>query len=140
MLCQVCTQLTPPPIWPRYPVYRLSRIWPSIQHPRSHLIESDRIGLRLSVRCASQTNAAGGDDGDDWAFTPTSKLPDAERFRGVEPLKMTCRACHQQADFQGVFAWDRKKPVNSPADLRVRWEAPGRKRGGWGLGGHKYEN
>lgn len=68
----------------------------------------------------SQTNPAGGDDGDDWAFTPTSKLPDAERFRGVEPLKMTCRTCRQQADFQGVFAWDRKKPVNGPADLRVR--------------------
>lgn len=95
------------------------------KHPHSLRYSSlglDRIG---SFHCtapqhnAPQSNAAGGDDGDDWAFTPTSKLPDAERFRGVEPLKMTCRACHQQADFQGVFAWDRKKPVNSPADLKV---------------------
>lgn len=80
-----------------------------------------------------QANTAGGDDGDDWAFTPTSKLPDAERFRGVEPLKMTCRTCRQQADFQGVFAWDRKKPVNGPADLRVRKIMD--TRGGGGGGG-----
>lgn len=66
-----------------------------------------------------QTRNSAADEGDDWAFTPTSKLPDAERFRGVEPLKMTCRACHEQADFQGVFSWDRTKPVNGAADLRV---------------------
>ena len=66
-----------------------------------------------------QTKGDGGNDQDDWAFTPTSRLPDTERFRGVEPLRMTCRACREQADFQGVFAWDRKKPVNGPADIRV---------------------
>lgn len=33
---------------------------------------------------------------------------------------MTCRQCHEQADFQGVFSWDRKKPVTGPGDLRVR--------------------
>lgn len=33
---------------------------------------------------------------------------------------MTCRTCHEQADFQGVFSWDRKKAVNGPADLKVR--------------------
>lgn len=66
-----------------------------------------------------QTKGDGGNDQDDWAFTPTSRLPDSERFRGVEPLRMTCRSCQEQADFQGVFAWDRKKPVNGPGDIRV---------------------
>ena len=68
---------------------------------------------------ALQTKGDGGNDQDDWAFTPTSRLPDTERFRGVEPLRMTCRSCREQADFQGVFAWDRKKPVNGPGDIRV---------------------
>lgn len=68
---------------------------------------------------SSQTKGDGENDQDDWAFTPTSRLPDAERFRGVEPLRMTCRACHEQADFQGVFSWDRKKPVNGAGDIQV---------------------
>lgn len=117
----------PPPLRPQHPasaskvaLHRTSR---SHEKRHSSIVSCTAcVGRVVSalLKITPQSNAAGGDDGDDWAFTPTSKLPDAERFRGVEPLKMTCRACHQQADFQGVFAWDRKKPVNSPADLKVR--------------------
>lgn len=68
----------------------------------------------------TQTPGDGGDDQDDWGFTPTSRLPDKERFRDVELLKMTCRACRQEAEFRGVFSWDRTKPVNGPGDVQVR--------------------
>lgn len=61
----------------------------------------------------------GGNEQDDWAFTPTSRLPDAERFRGVVPLRMICRICHEEADFQGVFAWDHTKPVKGPFDIKA---------------------
>ena len=73
----------------------------------------------LSNKRIQQTSADGGNEQDDWAFTPTSRLPDAERFRGVEPMRMTCRACGEETDFQGVFAWDRKKPVNGPSDIKA---------------------
>lgn len=65
----------------------------------------------------------GGNEQDDWAFTPTSRLPDAERFRGVAPLRMTCRMCHEEADFQGVFAWDHTKPVKGPSDIKASRDA-----------------
>ncbi|CBJ49021.1 conserved unknown protein [Ectocarpus siliculosus] len=101
----------------------------------SMAVLAEKMGLDAS-KFTSHANAAGGDDGDDWAFTPTSKLPDAERFRGVEPLKMTCRACHEQAEFQGVFSWDRKKAVNGPADLRPGLMCPNSACGAyyWGAG------
>ncbi|CAM9853488.1 unnamed protein product, partial [Laminaria digitata] len=96
---------------------------------------AEKMGLDAS-KFTSHTKGDGGNDQDDWAFTPTSRLPDAERFRGVEPLKLTCRACREQADFQGVFAWDRKKPVNGPADIRPGLVCPNAACGAyyWGAG------
>ncbi|CAM9929761.1 unnamed protein product, partial [Discosporangium mesarthrocarpum] len=55
---------------------------------------------------------------DDWAFTPASRLPDGERFRAAEPLRLRCRKCDREEDFPGVFSWDAKKGVMGASDIK----------------------
>jgi len=46
----------------------------------------------------------GGDT--DWGFTPSSKMEDAERFKGCEHISIACRSCQTVSEFKGVTGID----------------------------------
>lgn len=69
----------------------------------SQQILAQKLGLDASrYNHAARSGELNDDDLID--YTPASFLPDSERFKDVEKLKLFCFACGVEGDFPGIFA------------------------------------
>jgi DNA polymerase alpha subunit A len=66
-------------------------------------ILAEKLGLDGARYSHASRMGADFDDDDLINYTPQSSLPDQERFKGVEKLKLFCFACGVENDFPGVF-------------------------------------
>lgn len=69
----------------------------------SQSILAVKLGLDAKKYSQMIKSSAEIDDEELVDYTPASSLPDEERFKGVEKLKMTCRSCGVLSEFEGVF-------------------------------------
>jgi DNA polymerase alpha subunit A len=97
---------------------------------------AEKMGLD-SKSFSAGMGAGDEEKADDWAFTPTSRLTDEERFRACDPLIVRCFACKEEHAFLGVFRpVDASYVVLTPSDLVPGLSCPGKECGApfWGAG------
>jgi len=70
----------------------------------SQAIIAEKLGLDSSrFNQISNTSGNGFNEDDLVNYTPASSLADAERFKDVEKLVLTCASCNMENEFPGVF-------------------------------------
>ena len=80
----------------------------------SQQILAERLGLDASRYNHANQAIAGLDEDITLDFTPTSSLPDAERFKDVEKLHLYCFACGQENAFPGILHVVRDSVTGTP--------------------------
>jgi len=73
-------------------------------HGTSQSIIAEKLGLDSTKYNQNGPSSAGNyNDEVDEEFTPTSRLPDAERFKNVEKFSLTCKSCQVSNEIPGAF-------------------------------------
>ena len=73
----------------------------------SQSVLAEKLGLD-TARYNQISRSSGGIDDDDLIdYVPASFLPDEERFKDVEKIKLFCLACGVEGEFPGVFSTEK---------------------------------
>jgi len=90
--------------------YLTQQILPTISrlcepiHGTSQSIIAGKLGLDSAKYSQNSSSGSGNyEDEVDEKFTPTSRLPDAERFKDVDKFSLTCKSCLVSNTIPGVF-------------------------------------